>query len=211
MQTLQAKQHTTIKPGDACRACGRPSSTSARCCPCVRSDLTSGTCEWPSLCRCATACSGQASCTACQAAHANILSSCRRTSVHACIALRMHPWELKAPIGAESRAAPRTASADRPCLLQRVVPAAYAFVIHTQNPTNNSADEIFAEVVLGLGESIVSGLVPGAAMSFKCPKSALDSPEVGSQLPAYCLCNHLCCKGVLMAGSVMSCKQNVLV
>ena len=59
-----------------------------------------------------------------------------------------------------------------------MVPAAYAFVIHTHNPTNNSAEEVFAEVVLGLGESIVSGLVPGAALSFKCPKSALDKPQV---------------------------------
>ena len=27
-------------------------------------------------------------------------------------------------------------------LVQRVVPAAYAYVIHTNNPTNNSADEV---------------------------------------------------------------------
>ncbi|KAK9809702.1 hypothetical protein WJX73_007079 [Symbiochloris irregularis] len=63
-------------------------------------------------------------------------------------------------------------------LVQRVVPAAYAYVIHTENPTNNSPDEVFAEVVMGLGESIVSGLVPGAALSFKAPKTALDKPQV---------------------------------
>lgn len=63
-------------------------------------------------------------------------------------------------------------------LVQRVVPAAYAYVIHTQNPTNNNPNEVFAEVVMGLGEAIVSGLVPGAALSFKAPKSALDKPEV---------------------------------
>lgn len=38
--------------------------------------------------------------------------------------------------------------------------------------------QVFAEVVMGLGEAIVSGLVPGAALSFKAPKSALDKPEV---------------------------------
>lgn len=27
-------------------------------------------------------------------------------------------------------------------LVQRVVPAAYAYVIHTENPTNNSPDEV---------------------------------------------------------------------
>ena len=31
---------------------------------------------------------------------------------------------------------------------------------------------------MGLGEAIVSGLVPGTALSFKAPKSALDKPEV---------------------------------
>ena len=88
--------------------------------------------------------------------------------------------------------------------VQRVVPAAYAFVIHTHNPTNNSAEEVFAEVVLGLGESIVSGLVPGSALSFKAPKSALDKPQVpqprwhavhanrdGRQLPLH-LKGHAC-------------------
>lgn len=43
-------------------------------------------------------------------------------------------------------------------------------------------EQVFAEVVLGLGEAIVSGLVPGAALSFKAPKSALDKPEVGTYL-----------------------------
>lgn len=64
-------------------------------------------------------------------------------------------------------------------LVQRVVPAAYAFVIHTENPTTGAKDEIFAELVAGLGESIVSGMVPGSALSFYAKKDALDKPEVG--------------------------------
>lgn len=64
-------------------------------------------------------------------------------------------------------------------LVQRVVPAAYAFVIHTENPTNGAKDEIFAELVKGLGESIVSGMVPGSALSFYAKKDSLDKPEVG--------------------------------
>ena len=63
-------------------------------------------------------------------------------------------------------------------LVQRVVPAAYAFVIHTENPTNGAKDEIFAELVAGLGESIVSGMVPGSSLSFYAKKDALDKPEV---------------------------------
>ena len=63
-------------------------------------------------------------------------------------------------------------------LVQRVVPAAYAFVIHTENPTNGAKDEIFAELVKGLGESIVSGMVPGSSLSFYAKKGSLDKPEV---------------------------------
>ena len=63
-------------------------------------------------------------------------------------------------------------------LVQRVVPADYAFVIHTHNPSNGSPDEIYAEVVKGLGESIVSGMVPGSSMAFVAKKSDLQHPEV---------------------------------
>lgn len=69
-------------------------------------------------------------------------------------------------------------------LVQRVVPAAYAFVIHTENPTNGAKDEIFAELVAGLGESIVSGMVPGSSLSFYAKKDALDKPEVWGQTHA---------------------------
>jgi len=63
-------------------------------------------------------------------------------------------------------------------LVQRVVPAQYAFVIHTKNPSNNDAKEVFCEMVRGLGESLVSGMVAGSAIAFKASKDALDNPEV---------------------------------
>lgn len=65
-------------------------------------------------------------------------------------------------------------------LVQRVIPAEYAYVIHTHNPSNGSAEEIYAEVVKGLGESIVSGMVPGSSLAFMARKDALDSPQVRS-------------------------------
>ncbi|NTV52926.1 MAG: hypothetical protein HGA76_07950, partial [Candidatus Firestonebacteria bacterium] len=40
-------------------------------------------------------------------------------------------------------------------LVQETVPADYAFVVHTENPSN--PDEVLVEVVQGLGESLVSG------------------------------------------------------
>jgi alpha-glucan,water dikinase len=50
-------------------------------------------------------------------------------------------------------------------LIQPVVPADYAFVIHTANPSSGNQDELYAEVVLGLGETLV-GNFPGRALSF---------------------------------------------
>jgi alpha-glucan,water dikinase len=57
-------------------------------------------------------------------------------------------------------------------LVQEVVPARYAFVIHTVNPFKTSnTDEIYAEVVPGLGETLV-GNHPGRALGFSCPKGS---------------------------------------
>ncbi|PWU10999.1 MAG: hypothetical protein C5B50_24295 [Verrucomicrobia bacterium] len=50
-------------------------------------------------------------------------------------------------------------------LIQEVVPADYAFVLHTVNPANGSKDELFGEIVLGLGETLV-GNHPGRALGF---------------------------------------------
>ena len=58
-------------------------------------------------------------------------------------------------------------------LIQRVVEADYAYVIHTVNPLNGSNDEIFAEVVLGMGETLV-GNYPGRAFGFTCNKMSLE-------------------------------------
>jgi len=53
------------------------------------------------------------------------------------------------------------------CVLQNVVSAKYAFVLHTANPLTGNKDEMLGEVVLGLGETLVSN-TPGRAFSFKC-------------------------------------------
>jgi alpha-glucan, water dikinase len=55
-------------------------------------------------------------------------------------------------------------------LVQPLIEANYAFVIHTVNPSNNNPDELYAEVVLGLGETLV-GNYPGRAMGFVWDKS----------------------------------------
>jgi alpha-glucan,water dikinase len=61
-------------------------------------------------------------------------------------------------------------------LIQAVVKAEYSFVIHTVNPFTGNSDEIYAEIVPGLGETLV-GNYPGKALSFSCKKGK-DAPEV---------------------------------
>ncbi|MBF0516213.1 MAG: hypothetical protein HQK97_03700 [Nitrospirae bacterium] len=63
-------------------------------------------------------------------------------------------------------------------LIQEIVKADYAFVIHTVNPVTGAKDEIFAEVVLGLGETLV-GNHPGRALSFTCKKDS-NIPNVAA-------------------------------
>uniref|UniRef100_A0A6N2N9J4 alpha-glucan, water dikinase n=1 Tax=Salix viminalis TaxID=40686 RepID=A0A6N2N9J4_SALVM len=48
-------------------------------------------------------------------------------------------------------------------LVQEVINADYAFVIHTTNPSSGDSSEIYAEVVKGLGETLV-GAYPGRAL-----------------------------------------------
>ena len=56
-------------------------------------------------------------------------------------------------------------------LVQRVVPAEYAYVVHTTNPTNSNDGEVYVEACLGLGEALVSDM-PGQALSFSYDKQS---------------------------------------
>ncbi|XP_031400299.1 alpha-glucan water dikinase, chloroplastic [Punica granatum] len=62
-------------------------------------------------------------------------------------------------------------------LVQEIINADYAFVIHTTNPSSGDSSEIYTEVVKGLGETLV-GAYPGRALSFVCKKSDINSPQV---------------------------------
>ena len=55
-------------------------------------------------------------------------------------------------------------------LIQEIVPADFAFVIHTKNPSTNNENEIYAEVVYGMGETLV-GKYEGQSFSFTYDKS----------------------------------------
>lgn len=57
----------------------------------------------------------------------------------------------------------------------QVVPAEYAFVLHTANPVTGKLGEVFGEVVVGMGEALV-GNHPGRALSFRAGPG--QQPEV---------------------------------
>lgn len=52
-------------------------------------------------------------------------------------------------------------------LLQTVIPAQYAFVLHTADPITGDKDRLHGELVAGMGEALV-GNFPGRALSFAC-------------------------------------------
>ena len=54
-------------------------------------------------------------------------------------------------------------------LCQKIIPAEYAYVIHTKNPSTNNEDEVFAEVCIGMGEALV-GAYEGQSLSFAYSK-----------------------------------------
>jgi len=62
-------------------------------------------------------------------------------------------------------------------LVQRMVEAEYSFVIHTVNPITQDKTEMYAELVIGLGETLV-GNYPGRALGFVCKKDGSSDPQV---------------------------------
>ena len=48
----------------------------------------------------------------------------------------------------------------------------------TQHKRAGDESEVYCELVKGLGESLVSGTVPGSALSFSAPKADLASPQI---------------------------------
>lgn len=72
---------------------------------------------------------------------------------------------------------------DMAVLCQKIVEADYAFVIHTTNPLTDDTNEIYAEAVVGLGETLV-GNAPGQALGFTVRKDQ-DLDEVKPIIRSY--------------------------
>jgi len=80
-------------------------------------------------------------------------------------------WNDRAYLSRRARGVPHD-SLLMAVLIQQVAEADYAYVIHTTNPMTGNRSEVFAEVVLGLGETLV-GNYPGRALGFVCRKNDL--------------------------------------
>lgn len=63
-------------------------------------------------------------------------------------------------------------------LIQELLPASYAFVLHSRNPMALGKNEMYGEIVPGLGETLV-GNYPGRALSWTMQRNGV--PEVRSK------------------------------
>ncbi len=81
-------------------------------------------------------------------------------------------WNERAYLSRKANGIPHDALA-MSVLIQRVVESDYSFVVHTVNPLTGAKDEIYAEVVSGLGETLAANY-PGRALAFTCKKAGKE-------------------------------------
>ncbi len=69
-------------------------------------------------------------------------------------------WTKRAVIDRKNAGIPHEA-AQMAVLIQEMIVPDYSFIIHTVNPISKNRDEIYAELAVGLGETLASGRMPG--------------------------------------------------
>jgi phosphoglucan,water dikinase len=57
-------------------------------------------------------------------------------------------------------------------ILQQMIAPDYSFVLHTVNPLSHNADEVYAEIAVGLGETLASAASPGTPYRLACNKKS---------------------------------------
>jgi phosphoglucan, water dikinase len=70
-------------------------------------------------------------------------------------------WTRRAVLSRRSSGIPH-GEAHMAVLIQRMVFPELSFVLHTLNPLRHDADQVYMELAVGLGETLVSGRTPGA-------------------------------------------------
>jgi hypothetical protein len=69
-------------------------------------------------------------------------------------------WTRRAAMGRMISGVPHE-KAHMAVLIQQMIAPDYSFIIHTENPVNASAEEVYIEMAVGLGETLASGRIPG--------------------------------------------------
>ncbi len=85
-------------------------------------------------------------------------------------------WNERATLSREARGIPHERLV-MAVLVQEIVPAELAFVLHTVNPLSGDRAELYGEIVVGLGETLV-GNYPGRALGFVAAKDGSTPPRV---------------------------------
>jgi phosphoglucan,water dikinase len=59
-------------------------------------------------------------------------------------------------------------------IVQQMIAPDYSFVLHTVNPLSHNADEVYAEIAVGLGETLASAASRGTPYRLVCNKRSGD-------------------------------------
>ncbi len=78
-------------------------------------------------------------------------------------------WSRRAVLSRRQYGIPQE-RASMAVLIQKMVVPDYAFIVHTVNPINNREDELYIELVPGLGEPLASASLPGVPYRMICNK-----------------------------------------
>jgi phosphoenolpyruvate synthase/pyruvate phosphate dikinase len=80
-------------------------------------------------------------------------------------------WTARAVFSRQQAGIPHD-RASMAVLVQELVAPDYAFILHTANPINQDPREVYAEIVVGLGELLASGATRGSPYRATCRKDS---------------------------------------
>jgi phosphoglucan,water dikinase len=85
-------------------------------------------------------------------------------------------------------------------ILQNMLAPDYSFVLHTVNPLSHNVDELYAEIAVGLGETLASAASRGTPYRLVCNKKSAEVQTLAFANFSY----------ALRAGSAGGVKQELL-
>jgi phosphoglucan,water dikinase len=80
-------------------------------------------------------------------------------------------WTRRAVLSRKQAGIPHE-NAQMAVIIQQMLMPDYSFVLHTVNPLSYNADEVYAELAVGLGETLASAAAPGTPYRLVCNKKS---------------------------------------